>query len=200
MNRQDDESDTGLAARAVQGDPAAFTLLMRRHKARIYRLVLRYVGDPDDAMEIAQQAFVAAWRNLHRFDPERAFATWLNTIALNKCRDFSRRAKVRRLLFGSRPESPEVLPELPALAADPEAEAMARQELGIVAAALADLPHGLKAPLLLTVMEGMTTAEAALALGMTAKAAETRIYRARKALAQAVERRRERASARPTER
>jgi len=183
VDLQEEESDAGLASRAAQGEDRAFTLLMRRHKGRIHRIALRYAGEPDEAMDIVQQAFVAAWSNLRRFDPDRSFATWLNTIVLNKCRDHSRRSKVRRLIFGSRPPREEALPEIPAGNADPEAEAAARQELRLAAAALSGLPHGLKAPLILTAIEGLTMAEAAEALGMTPKAVEARLYRARKALA-----------------
>jgi RNA polymerase sigma-70 factor (ECF subfamily) len=168
--------DEVLASRAAGGDARAFSLLVTRRKDGLFRLARRYVGNSDDAYDIVQQSFVAAWRALGRYDPTRRFDTWLRAIALNKCRDHSRRAAVRRLLMLYQGE-----------AADPVREAEARwladQELAALDMAIAKLPRALKEPLLLTAFEELSHAEAGLALGISAKAVETRVYRARRMLA-----------------
>ncbi|WP_415492074.1 RNA polymerase sigma factor, partial [Brevundimonas diminuta] len=70
---------------------------MRDTKAGLYRFVRRYVGDADETYDLVQEAYAAAWLAIRRYDPERSFEAWLRTIAINKCRDWSRRRKIRRL-------------------------------------------------------------------------------------------------------
>jgi RNA polymerase sigma-70 factor (ECF subfamily) len=177
-------SDSALAARAAGGDDRAFAELVRRHKDGLYRLLRRYAGDPDDAYEAAHEAFIAAWTALGRYDPGRPFGAWLRTIAINKARDRGRRARVRRLLFGSKPPEDLAGPEI----ADPQAladEALAaRQQAQRLDRAIAALPPQLKEPLLLTAFEGLSHQAAGEILGVTAKTVETRAYRARRILAQ----------------
>ncbi|RYE03463.1 MAG: RNA polymerase sigma factor, partial [Sphingomonadales bacterium] len=71
---------------------------MRRHRQRIYRLILANVADPEEALDLVQETFVSAHGALRRFDPARPISAWLARIALNKCRDWGRRRAVRRLL------------------------------------------------------------------------------------------------------
>jgi RNA polymerase sigma factor CnrH len=179
-----EETDAQLVRRALAGEERAFTLLMRRHKDGLYRFARRYTGDADEAYEIVQFSFISAWKALERFETARAFDVWLRAIALNKCRDRARRAKVRRLVFGSPSGGDGAMPEPPSPAPDPEAETSGRDELRAASDAIAALPDGLKAPLILTAIEGLTMAEAAQVLGMTPKAVENRLYRARRALAE----------------
>lgn len=187
MSRGAAASDDDLARRAAAGDDRAFAELVRRHKEGLYRLLRRYTGDPDDAYEAAHEAFIAAWAALGRYDPNRPFGAWLRTIAINKARDRGRRALVRRLLFGTKPledtEAMEVAD--PTTAADQEL--MVRQRRCKLDRVIATLPPQLKAPLLLTAFEGLSQQEAAEILGVSAKAIETRVYRARKLLAERLE-------------
>lgn len=182
MTSQPEPPDEVLAARATAGDDRAFTVLVGRHKAALYRFARRYVGDADDAYDVVQQSFVSAWGALDRYDPARSFAPWLRMIALNKCRDHARRAAVRRLLVfkGAAGAVDQVADEQP----DAEARWIARQELATLDRAIAALPRTLKEPLLLTAFEGLSQADAGRALGISAKAVETRVYRARRALSE----------------
>src|SRR5262249_3512564 len=93
--------DAVLARRAADGDERAFAELVRRRKGPLQRLRRRCAGDPEDAYEAVQEAFIAAWSALRRYDANRPFLAWLRTIALNKARDRGRRAAVRRLVFGA---------------------------------------------------------------------------------------------------
>lgn len=177
-------SDNELARRAAAGDERAFSALVRRHKDGLYRLLRRYTGDPEDAYEAAHEAFIAAWSALGRYDPDRPFGAWLRVIAINKARDRGRRALVRRILFGARPleESEAMETADPAKGADQTL--IARQRTQALDRAIAALPPQLKAPLLLTAFDGFSQQEAGEILAVSAKTIETRVYRARKLLAE----------------
>jgi RNA polymerase sigma factor (sigma-70 family) len=182
-----ERSDAELAQAARAGDDRAYAMLVTRHKDGLYRLLRRYLGSADDAHEAAHEAFIAAWSALARYDPSRSFGAWLRSIAINKARDRGRRLAVQRFFFGAQAlenEGAQARPD-PATAAD---EAMVEQEkLAALDRAIAGLPAGLKAPLLLTAIDGRSQQEAGEILGVTAKTIETRVYRARKLLAQTLD-------------
>jgi len=175
-------SDGDLAALSLAGRRLAFAELMRRHREPIYRVILGNVGDPDEALDLVQESFVAAWRALARYDSARPMRAWLTTIALNKCRDWSRRRAVRR--FFARALPLDVAAERADERASPHDEAQGRAELARVAQAIADLPAALREVLVLRTVEGIGQAEAAAMLGVTEKAVETRLRRARMRLAE----------------
>ncbi|TAK99127.1 MAG: sigma-70 family RNA polymerase sigma factor [Rhodospirillaceae bacterium] len=176
-----DESDAVLAARAKAGDRPAFDQLILRHKALLYRFVRRYTGNNDDAYDILQDSFIAAWLALRRYDPSRDFATWLRTIALNKCRDFGRRGAVRRRILrlfafehaGGKHMHAHVTPD----AESPDEQRQRRLD-----AAIAALPAFYKEPLLLTIVAGLSQQDVATQLKTTTKAIEMRLRRAKKSL------------------
>lgn len=173
--------DESLASRAAGGDRNAFNLLILRHKDALYRFVRRYTGDPDDAYDVLQDTFVSAWAGLRRYDCERPFRPWLQTIALNKCRDLARRQRVRRALLPFGTQGTSEAAAFHAESAEREARMSAR--IAQLDSAIAALPPAYKEPLLLTVFEGLTHDEAAKILKTTRKAVEMRIYRARQQLA-----------------
>jgi RNA polymerase sigma-70 factor (ECF subfamily) len=121
---------------------------------------------------------------MDRFDPERSFAAWLKSIALNKCRDHARRTFVRKAVFGASPAdgAASVREESPS----PEQALIARDELSALARAIAALPRHLRDALMLTAVDGMSQAAAADALNCTIKAVEYRVSRARKIIAQEI--------------
>jgi RNA polymerase sigma-70 factor (ECF subfamily) len=178
-------SDEVLASSARQGDRAAFEALVRRHKASLYGLVRRYVGQADDAYDLVQEAFIVAWETLHRYDPGRPFLPWLRTIALNKCRDFSRRQKFRRWLLRAYGAEIPLLAESMGQHED-EAQIAESERLRRLDRAIADLPANYKEPLLLTTVGGLSQQEVAATLHTTPKAIEMRLRRARKKLAHAL--------------
>ncbi len=185
MTEDATQSDSEIAVRAQSGDLKAFELLVQRHKGSLYRFVRRYVGSDEDAYDIVQDAFISAWLALKRFDQNKAFSTWIRAIALNKCRDFGRRQAVRRrfrdvvafLDANQRPERP--------LEAE-ENERRIDERLKRLDEAIAELPPSYKEPLLLTTVSRLTHADAAKQLGITTKAVEMRIRRAKKKLAVAL--------------
>ena len=179
MTFAETDTDEQIAVAAKGGHREAFEILVRRHKAGIYRFVRRYVGHGDDAYDILQNCFVSAWIGLARYDPRRPFLPWLRVIALNKCRDFARRQRVRRLIlkaFAAETKEDETAsPEDGLGSPDAEAERLSRLDK-----AISRLPAFYKEPLLLTTVSGLTHIEAAEELGTTPKAIEMRLYRARK--------------------
>jgi RNA polymerase sigma-70 factor (ECF subfamily) len=178
--------DDHLAARAVAGDERAFARLIARHKDGLYRFIRRYTGDPDEAYDLLQETFAAAWTALKRYDAARSFPTWLRSIALNKCRDWSRRRAVRRWLTRSDPLDGQAGLKLTDDTPSPEAAVLEMQRLSRLDRAVANLPQSLKEPLILTALEELSQEEAGRILGLTAKAVELRVHRARKALAEAL--------------
>jgi RNA polymerase sigma factor CnrH len=171
-----------LSARAANGERTAFSELMRQTKAALFRVIRRYVGDEQEAWDLLQETYAAAWISIRRYDPARPFEAWLRTIALNKCRDWSRRRLVRRLIRGGLDlSSPEAL-AVPDGAESADDRMETARRLSRLNEEMSRLPPHLKAPLLLTALEGRSQSEAAGILGISVKAVETRVARARRRL------------------
>jgi len=177
-------SDGELAALALAGRQAAYRVLLGRHRPAAFRLARHHTGGDDAALDITQQSFVAAFAALGRYDPSRPFANWLARIVLNKCRDWARRRKVRQLFAFAVPL--DEAPEIADWSVDTERLAADREELGRAMKAIAALPARLKEVLVLRAIEGMSQADTAQVLGVSEKAVETRLYRARARLTEIV--------------
>jgi len=171
--------EADLARRAAGGDRAAFGKLVRAYGPKLSALVAAYGVPSSEAEDVTQEGFIAAWRALADYDASRPFRAWLYQIALNKARDWRRRRKVRAFFFGA-----VALDATEALAVEdsgpkPEAQASDANLQQIVRAAVAELPDDLKSPFLLTAFAEMTQSETAEALGISQKAVEGRLKRAR---------------------
>lgn len=175
-------SDAKLAACAREGDRGAFDRLVAKHKVQLFRFVRGYVGNGEDAYDLVQDTFVAVWLALKSFDPNKDFTVWLRTIALNKCRDFSRRQAVRQRflrLFAVELEAQVSV----ARYVDASVTNGLEDRLMRLEQAIAELPPFYKEPLLLTAIEGLSQMAVATQLSTTTKAVEMRIRRAKKKLA-----------------
>ena len=180
----DDASDGELAALARSGTQAAYRVLAERHREAVYRLVRSATGDADEAMDVTQETLISAFGALDRYDPARPFRAWIARIALNKAHDWRRRRAVRRLFSFAMPDhAPHSIPD-EAAGADRTAED--REKLTRVSAAIAALSPRLKEALLLRTIEDMSQAEVAATLGVSEKTVETRLYRARQKLNEAL--------------
>ncbi len=176
-----DTADAALISQALAGDETAFTQLMRRHKSWLYRFIRRYVQNTADAQDILQESFIAAWRGLARYDPARPFPIWLRRIALNKCRDRARRLTVRRIFtpLAALAAGTEIADPAPAS----DAEMIRHETLEALRDAIARLPASCRDSLILVALEGLSLADAGAILGLSGRAVEGRLRRARKQLA-----------------
>lgn len=179
-------SDGELAALTLTGRQAAFAELMRRHQAAVYRLVRAHVGDADEALDLAQDCFAAAFAALGRYQPDRPFRPWVARIAINKCRDWARRQTIRSFFTRALPLTEDITGTIADPVAAPDTALADRQELERLWRAIALLPSALKEPLILRTIEGLSQAEAAAVLSISEKAVETRLYRARAKLAESL--------------
>jgi len=177
-----DCSDGELAALALAGRQPAYGELVRRHRSRVYRLARAHIGDADEALDVTQASFIAALASLKRYDPDRPFQAWLSRIAINKCRDWRRRRTVRRFFAFAAPisEADRIADTAP----NAEQTVGDAEELRYAMAMIASLPSSLKEPLILRTIEEKSEAETAEILGISPKAVEMRLYRARARLAE----------------
>jgi len=160
-------------ARAVAGDRSAFGVLVERYAAAVRRVARAVLGDPDDADDAAQDAFLSAFVKLRQYDPHRPFGPWLMRIAANAATDRRRRRAVRRA---------ESLDGLRAWGPQPDAEAQ-RRDLGLrLREALAQLPERRRAAVVLFDVEGYSHADIGRILGIPEGTVRSEVFHARRAL------------------
>jgi RNA polymerase sigma factor (sigma-70 family) len=171
-------SDNELATLTLAGREAAFAEIMHRHRQSIYRIVRGSTGETDEALDLMQETFIAAYQGMSRYDGNRSMRAWLSTIAINKCRDRGRKRAVRRFLLFATTIGPEAeaVADTQVLADDATGD---RQELSCVTRAIANLPAPLREAIVLRTIEGLSQSETAAILSISEKAVETRLYRAR---------------------
>ena len=169
-----------LVRAAAGGDTEAFERLVETYENKIYTLALRMSGSPDDAGDIAQEAFLAAWRGLPAFRGEAGFATWLYRLASNAAIDYLRRQRKQR---GELSLDDEEL-GLDALDAGPGPQDAAEGEevRSAVAAGLGALSEGHRQVLVLRELQGLSYEEIAAVLAVDLGTVKSRISRARSAL------------------
>jgi RNA polymerase sigma factor (sigma-70 family) len=184
----DEDPDLFLVQALQAGNDLALTTLMQRHQQRIFHFIFRHVNHEADARELAQETFVRAYFNITRFQPRSRFSTWLFQIALNLCRDHVRSKSWRnRQATDSLTNSPGDHDEQREWdVADSKinpAEQLEQTEQRILfQQSLEQLPLELKGPLFLTAVDDYSHQEAAKMLGITPKAIESKVYRAKKML------------------
>lgn len=170
--------------RARKGDETAFEALVTAHEKRIYNLCRRLVGNPEDAAELTQEAFLNAWRGLARFQGESAFGTWLYRLASNACIDFLRKEKRRQGLSMtvSLEDEEERQVELPDERYTPEGELERTEARRAVAEGLERLTPEHRQGLVMREINGLSYAEICAVLGLEEGTVKSRIARARNAL------------------
>ena len=171
-------TDGDLAALSIAGRQAAFAEIVRRYRDALYRLALTSLADPDDALDAVQETFIAAHGALRRFDATRPMRPWLVRIILNRCRDRIRHRQVRRLLtpFANDDAPIELIADE---APGQDVEVADKEALAGTMRAISGLPAAIREPLVLRTIEGLSQTETAFVLGISEKAVETRLRRAR---------------------
>ena len=169
-----------LVRAAAGGDTEAFARLVRTYENKIYSLAFRMCGSADDASDIAQEAFLAAWRGLPSFRGDSGFATWLYRLTSNAAIDYLRRQKKQR---GDMSLDDEEL-RLDAVDTGPgPQDAAERTEVrSVVAAGLQELSEGHRQVLVLREIQGLSYEEIADVLEVDLGTVKSRISRARSAL------------------
>ena len=170
-----------LAESAAGGDQKAFEQLVLQYQKPVYNLALRMAGNADDAFDLAQEAFLRAWRALPQFKFESSFSTWLYRLTSNVCIDFLRqkkRSKVVSLSFVNEDDETEEY-DRPDPAPGPEARTITSAEHEEVARALNSLEPEYREALTLCAIHGMSYIEIAEALGVPTGTVKSRISRAR---------------------
>jgi RNA polymerase sigma-70 factor (ECF subfamily) len=175
-------SDKELAALARAGRESAYRELLGRYKALVFRLIVKQIGDAGEALDLTQETFVAGFSAIGRYDGERPFRIWISRIAINKCRDWARRRKVRA--FFSRALPVEAAHDIACDTPLPDVEMHDRLELARVRAAITGLPQNLREVLILRTVDEVSQAKTAAMLNVSEKTVETRLYRARAKLRQ----------------
>jgi RNA polymerase sigma-70 factor (ECF subfamily) len=178
------ETDRALVERVRKGDVRAFDLLVRKYRHKILGLISRYVHDWSECEDVAQEAFVRAWRALPAFRGESAFYTWMYKIAVNT-------AKNHLVAQGRRPPADDLdadtAVQIDAGArlrdeATPERELARREIERTVFETVQALPEELRAAITLREVDGLSYEEIADRMGCPIGTVRSRIFRAREAI------------------
>jgi RNA polymerase sigma-70 factor (ECF subfamily) len=169
-------TDEELVARSMGGDLDSFNQLVLRWERPIYALAYRVIGREEDARDVAQEAFLRAYRALGGFKGQAKFSSWLYRITLNLCRDWIRRE--RRAPIAQAPEGVDII-ELAGESAPTESieDLVARRQLGrAVEKAMALLPEEQRTAIILKEYHGLTFQEIADLLDCPLSTVKTRLY------------------------
>ena len=180
-----DASDLSLVQRVQRGDKGAFDVLVLKYQHKVVKLVMRYVRNPAEAEDIAQDAFIKAYRALPQFRGDSAFYTWLYRIAINTAKNGAV-ARARNpvdfdLDMTNNDESYEMQGRLKD-SETPEALVLTDEIRTTVNAAIANLPDDLREAIVLRELEGLSYEEIAARMDCPVGTVRSRIFRAREAI------------------
>jgi RNA polymerase sigma-70 factor, ECF subfamily len=170
-------------ARARQGDKAAFGNLIEAYQTPVFNLAYRMLGNAGEAEEAAQEAFIRAYTRLDSYNPEHKFSTWMLSITSNYCIDIIRKRRMQLLSID------EPLPPHPALMSEqslgPEAQALDHEQQALVQQMLDSLAPDYRQAVALRYWYDFSYEEIAEVMDTTVSAVKSRLFRARKQLAEA---------------
>lgn len=180
-----DDSDLSLVQLAQRGDSTAFDALVLRYQHKVVKLIMRYVRDAAEAEDIAQEAFIKAYRALPRFRGDSAFYTWLYRIAINTAKNALAargRSPIEYDLDAEESEHSADLRQNMRDMATPEAMALTEEIRATVNSAIDQLPEDLRTAIVLRELEGLSYEEIAAAMECPVGTVRSRIFRAREAI------------------
>ena len=170
------QGDEQLVRSCLEGDRKSFEQLVERYERPIFNLALRMVGNAEDARDVAQNTFVAAFRKLATFDPDRRFFSWIYRIAIHESLD----------LLGRRQPHEPIDAGRPAAGGGPDAALDSAERTAAVTRALMGLPPDQRSVVVLRHYRNCTYREMAEILGIPEKTVKSRLFTARQALRQAL--------------
>ena len=183
---RDREIDQQLVERAQRGDKQAFGLLVAKYQRKLSRLLSRFIRDPAEVEDVAQESFIKAYRALPSFRGDSAFYTWLYRIGINTAKNYlvamGRRAPTTTEFDSEEAESFEDGDQLRDINT-PESMLMSKQIAATVNETMADLPEELRTAITLREIEGLSYEEIAGIMNCPIGTVRSRIFRAREAIA-----------------
>ena len=179
-----DDSDQQLVERVQAGDKSAFDLLVRKYQHRVLKLVSRFVSDAAEAEDVAQEAFLKAYRALASFRGDSAFYTWLYRIAINTAKNALVSNRRRPVDFDLDLQDPEQYDRHARLKEGdtPEGVLLTEEIRNVVERAMEQLPEDLRTAIVLRELEGLSYEEIAEAMDCPVGTVRSRIFRAREAI------------------
>ena len=168
---------------AQQGSDEAFTRLVEEHQTHVYNLCYRMLGEPEAAEDAAQETFLRAYQNLHRYDRSRPFATWLLSIAAHYCIDRLRRRKLSMFSLDQENDEGVTFEIADPASPDPETESVKREERDRLHTLLKHLDETDRAAVIMRYWYDFSEIEIAESLRLTVSAVKSRLHRSRRALA-----------------
>lgn len=176
--------DQALVERVQRGDKAAFDILVRKYQHKVVKLIARYVKDQHEVYDVAQEAFIKAYRALPKFRGDSAFYTWMYRIAINTAKNYLV-AQGRRLpnvdieaQDAEQFEGESALKEY----ATPESNLRRDEIQATIFRTIENLPDDLRTAIMLREIEGLSYEEIAEAMDCPVGTVRSRIFRAREAI------------------
>ncbi|MCY4469374.1 MAG: RNA polymerase sigma factor RpoE [Thiotrichales bacterium] len=185
----DNDSDRELVERVQRGERKAFDLLVLKYQHRIAKLIARYVHDPSEVLDVAQEAFIKAYRAIPRFRGDSAFYTWMYRIAINTAKNHLAAQARRPRDSGVDVTDAEQFDSATDLrdTATPEGLALTEEIQQTVVAAIEALPEDLKVAISLRELEGLSYEDIAQVMECPIGTVRSRIFRAREAISARLE-------------
>ncbi|GMU68476.1 MAG: DNA-directed RNA polymerase sigma-70 factor [Steroidobacteraceae bacterium] len=180
-----DESDLSLVRRVQRGDKGAFDLLVLKYQHKVVKLVMRYVRSPAEAEDIAQEAFIKAYRALPQFRGDSAFYTWLYRISINTAKNALAARDRSPIEYDLDLQDGESSWEAQSRLRDPdtpEGLVLTEEIRQTVNSAIDQLPEDLRTAIVLRELEGLSYEEIATAMECPVGTVRSRIFRAREAI------------------
>ncbi len=180
-----DESDLSLVRRVQRGDKVAFDLLVLKYQHKVVKLVMRYVRSPAEAEDIAQEAFIKAYRALPQFRGDSAFYTWLYRISINTAKNAIAARERSPVEYDLDLQDNESSWEAQSRLRDPdtpEGLVLTEEIRQTVNSAIDQLPEDLRTAIVLRELEGLSYEEIAAAMECPVGTVRSRIFRAREAI------------------
>jgi len=183
-SRNNTELDKELVQKVQQGDKSAYDLLVIKYQHKIVQLVNRFVKDPSEAQDVAQEAFIKAYRALGNFRGDSAFYTWLYRIAINTAKNYLLSRSRRYSDYEVDVQDAEQVENAPQLKGmdTPDNVLMNEQIVEVIKSAIEKLPDEMRTAIMLREFEGMSYEEIAQAMDCPVGTVRSRIFRAREAI------------------